>query len=404
MVQHDQTVRLRHGAEHARSLIADGAHLPAAIGQGSQQATLIFGAAGFFAQGLRADGAQHRLRLRAGAHAVQQGRADESIERHHHRHRIARQAEQPGAVRTRAQLAESQRTARPHGDAPEHHFAHIRQGAAQVVGLTHAHAARGDDHIGAFGRGAQRGFHCLRIVGHHAEVDDFAAQTFQHAPQGVAIAVVHAAGIERLADRAQLVSAGEEGHAQLAAHRDFGHAQRGHQAQIGRAQQLACGQGRLAARQVFASQAAVVAGPHQAGRENDLIAFDAAKLLRHHGVAARGHHRAGHDAHGAARGRFAAEGMTGEPASGDRKHGVALRCEIGAAQGVAVHRRVVVGGHVDGRNDVLRQHPAECRAHRQALVGLYRLHAGLNDRQRRVHPKGVGVIAADAGDDVLQIE
>jgi len=82
--------------------------------------------------------------------------------------------------------------------------------------------------------------------------------------------------------------------------------------------------------------------------------------------------------------------MTGESAPGDRKHGVPLRCEIGAAQGVAVHRRVVVRGHVDGRDDVLRQHPAEGCAHGQALGGLYRLHAGLNDRQRRVHPQALG--------------
>ncbi len=132
---------------------------------------------------------------------------------------------------------------------------------------------------------------------------------------------------------------------------------------------------RPTAGQVFAAQPAIVAGAHGIGRKTDLIAarLHIHEFLWHHGVAAIGHDRAGHDAHrlgpvGAASARIAGVGR-----ADDLQNHVAAGCQRRALEGVAVHRRVVVGGHVDGRDHVLGQHAVERRANRQLLGATHRL-------------------------------
>ena len=54
--------------------------------------------------------------------------------------------------------------------------------------------------------------------------------------------------------------------------------------------------------------------------------------------------------------------LAGERLADARERRLAVRREVGEAHRLAVHRRVVVAGHVDRRDHVLGEHAAERRA------------------------------------------
>jgi DNA recombination protein RmuC len=85
-----------------------------------------------------------------GTGQAQQGIAHEEGKTHHHRHRIARQAEQVGLAPARADAAKGQRPAGAHGDLPERHFAQAGHDLLGVVGRTNRDATGGDDRVGLF--------------------------------------------------------------------------------------------------------------------------------------------------------------------------------------------------------------------------------------------------------------
>ena len=119
-------------------------------------------------------------------------------------------------------------------------------------------------------------------------------------------------------------------------------------------------------------------------------------LLDHHAVRAARHDRTGHHAHALARADRAGEGLAGERAAdlGQRRLGV--RFQVRAAQRPAVHRRVVVRGHVDRRHDVLGEHAAERAARGDALHAVDRRQAGADRRARRVDRQRLRVVAVHA--------
>ncbi len=221
VVQHDEAVGPAHGAQDAGALVAGGARGQAPVGQTFEHGALVFGAPGTLAQrGLR-DHAQQRQGLHLRPHHVQEGLAHEVVEGHHHGHRVAGQAEQHGAVARAFDAAEGHGPAWAHGDAPEHHVAQRGHDRTHMVGFAHADAAGGDDGVGVFAGLAQRRFERGGVVTHHAQVQHLAAQAGEHGPKGVAIAVVHAALRGWLAQAAQFIPSGHEGHAQLAPHHYF---------------------------------------------------------------------------------------------------------------------------------------------------------------------------------------
>ena len=374
MAEHHQRVGLAHAAQHAGALGAGQAHLPAAVRAGRDDAALELGAARALAHGRRAARAQHRQRLRRGAAQRQQRVAHEGVEGHQRGHRIARQREQPGRVGLlgAAQRPEREGPPGPHRDLPERDLATAGQQVLGEVGVADADAAAGQHHVGTRDGLVQRGRQGFGVVAHQPEVDHLDVQALERAHQAVAVAVVDAAGVQRLAERAQLVAGGEQRHPQPAHHRDLGDAQRGDQAQVGRAQAPPGRYCRAAAAQVLAAQAAVVAGAQRAGRDADAAAFQPAQLLRHHGVEARRHHRAGHDAHAVAgRGRHRRH-IAGMHGGGHPQHRLGAVGQRAAGEGIAVHRRVVMGWHVDRRDHVLGQHAAERLAQRQRLAAVDR--------------------------------
>ena len=219
-----------------------------------------------------------------------------------------------------------------------------------------------------------------RVVGHQAEVDDLHPQALQRTEQAGAVAVVDAAWRQRLPRVAQLVAGRKQRHPQAAKDAQAVQAQRRRQAQVGRAQHPALRQRHPAARQVFAALAPVLAGAQHAGGNRHRVAVDLAQFDRHHRVQPGRHHRAGHDADALAAPHRAAVGRAGEHrvagrAQDGRQGSGRFGGQVGAVQGVAVHRRVVVCRHVDRRDHVGRQHPAKRRGDRHDL--------GLGDRAQR---------------------
>ena len=179
-------------------------------------------------------------------------------------------------------------------------------------------------------------------------------------------------------------------------------AQRRQHADVGRPQQAARVQGDLTRGEVFAGQAPVVAGPHDPWRDRDLAVAGLAELLRHHGVEAGRHHGARHDSQALAGQHFTHPLVACEARADHVERGRRIDQQVAAAQRVAIHRRVVVCRHVDGRNDIAGQHAAERRADRHALDGLDPRHQARDELLRLRHRQCLGVVAPDAGSDVLK--
>jgi hypothetical protein len=90
-----------------------------------------------------------------------------------------------------------------------------------VVLLADRDAAAGQDQVVVCRGGAQAGTRRVARVGHDAKVVDHAAESFEQAAQRVAVGVVDAARLERLARHRQFVAGGEQRHAQAAEHREL---------------------------------------------------------------------------------------------------------------------------------------------------------------------------------------
>ena len=185
--------------------------------------------------------------------------------------------------------------------------------------------------------------------------------------QGVAVAVVDLAGAERAPDRGDLVAGGHHRHAQAAAHAHLGDAERGDEAELGGAAALAGGDRHPALGEVLAGVAQVLALLLTGGDEHAIV-LAAGHFLHDDGVGALRDGGAGHDAHRLAGADHAGEGAAGEGGADHRERAFTLGAEVGGAHGVAVHRGVVVRGHVARRDHVLGEHAAERGAHGHALA------------------------------------
>ncbi len=397
MAEHDEAVGFAHRAEHARALLAGGAHAHHAIFQ-FEHAALILGTPRLLAQRFLGNGFEQRQLDICGAHHVQQCAAHKVIEGHHHRHRVAGQAKQVGCLAAVGNLAKCHRAARAHGDAPEHHVAQLLHHLLGEVGFAYRDTAGGDDRIGNRCGDTEGGFELLFRIRHHAHVDHLAPQALQHAVQGVAVRIVDFAFAQGLADGFEFVTGGEERHTKLARHPDLRDAERRDQPQLGRVDALAGAQGRAALLQILARQAAVGTG-FLPGRNGDVLAIRLHQLHRNHGVAAVRHDRTGGDAHA-----FAWRDLAGEFAAGEGGADFIERhrlggMQVGATHGPAVHGGVVMRRHVDRRNDVLSQNPAQGMANRHLFKAGHRLHKPPDDFIDLGGRQGVGIVPIDAADD-----
>ena len=210
------------------------------------------------------------------------------------------------------------------------------------------------------------------IVPHHAHVQDLHAELGQEPEEGIAIAVVDLPRGQWPADGGQLVAGGEEGDARPTVNGHLGEPQGGQQPELRRSDPPAGEQGGSAGGQVLPGSAHVLAGFADGGQD-DPLALDPGRLLHDHGIRTPGNHGPGHYPHRLARPHQAGEGPAGIGGA-HQIEAVLLRRQVRGTGGKAVHGGVVVGGDIEGGDDILLQHPPQGGADRDQLPTGHRGH------------------------------
>jgi hypothetical protein len=156
----------------------------------------------------------------------------------------------------------------------------------------------------------------------------------------------------------------EERHSWTPQHIHLGDANGREQADVRRLQLYSGRQGDVAGSDVLAGRAHIGAAQRQ---RVDLHAFFVGgdTFLHDHGVGALGHRRPGHDAHAFTWAHPAVERPAGQRGADEPQLQWRRIREVGAAQGVTVHRGVVMRRHVDRRADIACQHSSKCLPDRQ---------------------------------------
>ena len=256
-------------------------------------------------------------------------------------------------------MAVSERLAGLHGDLPQVQRAELFDSWLDVIFLAHADTAAGEDQVVALGGRLQRGQRGGAVVGHDAEVADLAAQAQQQRAQKEAVAVVDGSGLHGLgrhvAGHHQFVAGGEQDHTRPGCHLQRGQADSGGQTNAGGRQALSFLKYHGTARDILTRRAyPLTSGGHGVDAHAAVVQC-LGVFLHHHGIGTRGHGRAGEDARRAAR----CQRLAGVAGGDALRHGqFDAGGDIGRAYRVAVHRRVVVGRHLQGRDHILRQHAA----------------------------------------------
>ena len=268
-----------------------------------------------------------------------------------------------------------------------------------MIRRAHRDAAGGEHHVGPRRRGAEGRRRRGGIVAHDAEVLAVGAEPAQHRAQGVAVAVVERAGSQLLADHPQLVAGGEVGHPGAADDFDLRRADGGQQTQLRRPEPAAARQEGGTRGDVLAGGADVLAGALAGADADAAVVLRSRPFLHHYGIGAGRHHGAGHDAHALpgtdrARERTPGIGFAEQFQRGRRRR------QVGAAHGIAVHRRVGGAGDVDRGGPLARQHSVERRRQRHGLALVQRPHGGPDPCPGLVGGDGLRVevvLAAAAG-------
>jgi hypothetical protein len=323
----------------------------------------------------------------AGAHHLQQCRANKRQESHHDCDRVAGQAEQDGRPAVgRGDPAHGHRPSWSHGDAPECNtsagtgqFFHHRLG---VIGLAHTDATAGDDGIGLSGGRHERFLQGRGLVADHPQVDHLDAQAAQQPENRVAVAVVDRTRAGWLAQAQDLVAGGKIGDTQSAHYAHPGHAQAGDQPQRRGPEQIAACERRLPLQQVFAQTTPVVALADHCGRKRDRSAVELDQFQWYDRVESGWHHGASGDLDGFAAADRSAPDIPCQRAADHLQHERHAICERRAIEGKPVHGRVVMRRHADRGHQVLRQNPSECLKYRCFLGFDDRFHQTL---QEQVH-------------------
>ena len=250
-----------------------------------------------------------------------------------------------------------------------------------------ARAAGHDDDVGVGMQGLddRRAF-----VAHQAgEVDDAAValdERRQHRPIGVG----DMKAAWRRARGQQLVPGHRQTHAGAADHLRLGMADGAENTNILRSQLPSRLEQRRAAHDIFATPTDMLSRGHR-GQRGDRERMRVAGLSidpfgRQDGVGAARHRRAGHDADGLSGGNGTAKRTPRHRLADDAERQPVVRARPFRADshhGVAVHRRAIEPGHVDGADDGCREHAARRIPQRHAL-GAERL-------ELRIQPGESGV-------------
>jgi hypothetical protein len=254
-----------------------------------------------------------------------------------------------------------------------------------VVLFTDRHATAREDEVVTGRRFHQRAHGHVALVGHDAEIGDFASQPFEQRAQEETVGVVDRAGPHalgrHLAGHHELVARGEQRDARAARHFELRGADAGRQPQRCRREALATREHERAACHVFAAAANPVTEPRRGLESHHVLAGRFGVFLHHDRIRACRHRRAGEDA----RDRSALQRLgcgTGRHALAHAQH--RAWGNLRAAHGIAVHRTVVVRRYLQLRNEVLHEYAAG------GVEGGHRLAPG--ERPGMAHQVGEGVV------------
>ena len=234
------------------------------------------------------------------------------------------------------------------------------------------------------------------LVAEDAEIDGDGAEASQERGEHRPVGVENPGRRQGLAGRCQLVAGREERDRQGRPQRQRGQATGGRECDVLRPEARPGAERRAAAGDVLAGPPTIGAR-HESFGQDDAAVVDPDVLLHDDGVGPRGHRRPGEDAHGRARTGIARR-MAGRHASADGQARLAAGREIGRAQGVAVHRGVVEGRQIEGRDHIVREDPA-VRIRERDCLGPGQDRESRPDQSQRVgdpHRRGGGVEAVGA--------
>ncbi len=267
----------------------------------------------------------------------------------------------PGRVKTGVSSspigAEALRLAGLHADAAEPHRAVLGQRLLDDVEVALAHAAAGDDDVGADQLVAQRLGEGVRLVGDDADAVGDRAGGAGGGGEEVGVAVVDRVVAQRRAGVAELGPGGDHHDARSRAGAYGRAAHRGEHAEVARAEDGALLEQHVALGDVVAGRPDVLA---RLGGTVDAHLGDAAvgPLVGDDRGGAGRHRGAGHDLDRGARRHREDRRLAGPDLTDDGQHDGRVLGGAGDVvgdHGVAVHRGVVEARQRDRRHDVLGQ-------------------------------------------------
>ncbi|MNZ73198.1 hypothetical protein D3C78_916060 [compost metagenome] len=330
--------------------MAGGAHFQIALGVSRQNPALEVKTPRRFFQARSGPNAlAHRQTLRRVAGQFCQQRLHQLIKRQRRRHRIARQAAEPAVVK----LTESERFARFNRQLPEADFTQLVEKNFGVIRFANGYSAGTYHHICGVVRFDKRGAQFFRIVRNNAEVNDLAAQLFQHQMHGQTVGVVDLPRFKRLTRQLQLIARREQGNAHFAHHVDLSNTQRCQNRQFSGRQLFPGGENGCTQRDIFPGAADVLVRLNAGDKTHALVGL-LGLFLHHHRVAIRWHRGTCHNANTGSLRPFTLKRLARKGFSGDRQ---CISClNICKTHRITVHRGVIKPRHVQRRDDIARRY------------------------------------------------
>ncbi|MNV41410.1 hypothetical protein D3C71_1330450 [compost metagenome] len=247
---------------------------------------------------------------------------------------------------------------------PQQRLAALAQYLAEAVGVTGGHAARAEHQVRRVLQLFELESRLAWLVGENAGLDDLATQRIQPMAQQCAVAVVDAAGLERCARIDQFIAGGQQRHPWSPHDLHMGAALRCRDRQFERTETLAGAQQHIADAVLLTLRADVAAGA-QWLLEADTSVIQYLRVLLHlHAVGTRRNRGAGEDARAGSR----CQGFGGVTGKYLLRHG--QRCPVPTVdiQGIAVHGAVRPRRQIEGRHQVIGQHPLPCGTERHRFT------------------------------------
>ncbi|MNP19661.1 hypothetical protein D3C76_1122010 [compost metagenome] len=260
-------------------------------------------------------------------------------------------------------MAEGQGFSGLDGQFPQRQLALFSQGHAQEVGLPHRYATGRENQVD-IPQLAQARARGVQVIRQDPGVDHLATQALQPAAEQHTVAVVDLPRPQRLTRLDQFIPGGQHRYANLADHRKLGTPQRGGQTLLDRPQPRARRQDQFTNGGFLPLWTNVLPDDQGFGETDTSIRLDFGVLLHLDAIGTRRHRCAGEDSRAGAR-RQGNRGLAGKDFLTDHQR---LCVPVSHAQGITIHRAIGPRRQIEGRQQIVGQHPALDLRQRQTLA------------------------------------